>query len=173
MSQWICGCHFYFHFVLWTLDLKLNLSFLPICLVESFQVYLIRIWNVHNHYITVEIVIEICLVDPDELLKRLLWVLIPPSLMSKLVCIAALNVSSAAAAAGPIERVKSTLCVWLTAEWNRMQRLHCQPAGVSANRWGNAGAGTPKLGLPWKRFASWSPAISLQLFSFHDRSTRA
>lgn len=47
-----------------------------------------------------------------------------------------------------------------------MQRLHCQPAGVSANRWGNAGAGTPKLGLPWKRFASWSPAISLQLFSF-------
>lgn len=54
-----------------------------------------------------------------------------------------------------------------------MQRLHCQPAGVSANRWGNAGAGTPKLALPWKRFASWSPAISLQLFSFHDRSTRA
>lgn len=97
----------------------------------------------------------------------------PASLMSGLVCIAAFHFSSAAA--GPAERVKlsEVLCVWLTAEWNRMQRLHCQPAGVSANRWGNAGAGTPKLGLPWKRFASWSPAISLQLFSFHDRSTRA
>lgn len=73
------------------------------------------------------------------------------------------------------ERVKlsKVLCVWLTAEWNRMQRQHCQPAGVSANRWGNAGAGTSKLRLPWKRFASWSPAISLQHLSFHDRSNRA
>lgn len=60
-----------------------------------------------------------------------------------------------------------------TAERNRMRRLHCQPAGVSANRWGNAGAGTPKLWLPWRRFASRSPAISLQLFSFHDRPSKA
>lgn len=99
------------------------------------------------------------------------YILIPLSLTSELFCIATLNFS----AAGLVERVKSNeaWCVWLTAEWNRMQRLHCQPAGVSANRWGNAGVGTPKLGLPWKRFASWSPAIRLQLFSFHDRSTRA
>lgn len=61
-----------------------------------------------------------------------------------------------------------------TAERNRMQRLRCRPAGVSANRWGNnAGAGTPKLWLTWKLFASLSPAISLQLFSFHDRASRA
>lgn len=48
-----------------------------------------------------------------------------------------------------------------------MRRL--QPAAVSANRRGNAGAATPKLPLPRQRFASRSPAISPQLFSLRDR----
>ena len=47
-------------------------------------------------------------------------ILIRLSLRSDLVCIAAFNFSSAAAAAaaGPVERVKlsGVLCVWLTAE---------------------------------------------------------
>lgn len=55
----------------------------------------------------------------------------------------------------------------LSADWNRMQRVHCQPAGVSANRWGNAGAATPKLGYLGNRLRHDHQQLACSSLVFH------
>lgn len=76
--------------------------------------------NVHDDFLTLGFVIRIWLAVPAsgwaDAAVCVSLIPVSLSLTSGLVCIAAVNFSSAAA--GPVERVKlsEVLCVWLTAE---------------------------------------------------------